>query len=100
VEQPAPSRAAEEFVEELLGTGLALFDLLSSLLEVMPEESFPGEDSGEVLVEMVIGTCRPALLRAGEAECRIATELIRTVWNRVTADLQAAAALAEPRGTA
>ncbi|MGN6258202.1 MAG: hypothetical protein ACTHN3_10715 [Solirubrobacterales bacterium] len=92
--------AAQEFIEELLRTGLALFDLLSSLVEELPEDAFPGEDSVEVLVAMVAGTCRPALLRAGESECRTATALIRTVWERVMADLRAAAALAGPQGSA
>jgi hypothetical protein len=90
----------QEFIEELLRTGLALFDLLSSFVEELPEDAFPGEDSAEVLIEMVAGTCRPALRRAGESDCRVATALIRTVWERVMADLRAAAALAEPQGRA
>jgi hypothetical protein len=90
----------QEFIEELLRTGFALIDLLSSFVEELPEDAFPGEDSAEVLIEMVAGTCRPALRRAGGSDCRIATALIRTVWERVMADLRAAAALAEPQGSA
>jgi hypothetical protein len=92
--------AAQEFVEELLRTGLALIDLLSSLVEEIPEDAFPGEDSAEVLIEMVAGSCRPALLAAGESRCRAATALMVAVWEKVTADLRAAAALAEPQGSA
>ena len=91
--------AAVEFIEELLRTGLALIDLLSSLVEEMPER-IEGEDSAAVLIEMVAGSCRPALCAGGEEECRRATELIGTVWERVMNDLRAAAALAEPQGHA
>jgi hypothetical protein len=96
----AEADAVQEFVEELLRTGFALIDLLSSLVEELPEDAFPGEDSAAVLIEMVAGSCRPALLAMGEAECRMATELTVTVWERVMADLRAAAALAEPQGSA
>ena len=33
----------------------------------MPEDSFPGEDNAAVLLEMVIGSCRPATEAAGES---------------------------------
>lgn len=89
---------ARDFIEELLRTGLALIDLTSTLVEAMPERA--NEDSAEVLIEMLAGTCRPALCAAGEAECRNATHLIETVWERVMSDLRAAAALAEPEGHA
>jgi len=97
---PVEADGVQEFIEELLRTGLALIDLISSFVEELPEDAFPGEDNAEVLVEMLTGTCRPALRRAGESDCQIATALIRTVWERVTADLRAAAALAEPQGSA
>lgn len=92
--------AVHEFVEELLRTGLALLDLIGSLVEDLPEDAFPGEDNAEVLVEMVVGSCRPALEAAGGSECRSATRLIETVWERVMADLRDAAALARPLGRA
>src|SRR5215218_2260271 len=88
--------AARDFIEELLRAGLALIALTSDLVEAMPERA--GEDSAEVLIEMMIGTCRPALCAAGEAECRNATRLIEMVWERVMSDLRAAAALADPQG--
>jgi hypothetical protein len=90
--------AARDFIEELLRAGLALIDLTSNLIETMPERV--GEDSAEVLIEMMAGTCRPALSAAGEEECRNATRLIETVWERVMSDLRAAAVLAEPKGHA
>ena len=92
--------AVHEFVEELLRSGLALLDLVSSLIEELPVSAFPGEDNAEVLVEMVVGSSRPALEAIGESECRSATKLIETVWERVMADLRDAAALAGPLGSA
>jgi len=90
--------AAHEFVEELLRTGLALLDLLGSLAEDLPEDAFPGEDNAQVLIEMVAGSCAPALHAIDGADCRSGTRLIRTVWEQVMVDLRAAAALAEPQG--
>lgn len=88
----------QEFVEEMLRSGLGLIDLLSTLVEDLPEDAFPGEDGAEVLVEMVAGSCRPALLAFGEDDCRRATLLMRAVWERTMADLRAAAAISVPQG--
>jgi hypothetical protein len=82
---------ARFLVEELLRTGLALTDLLSSLLEDLPEDAFPGEENGAVLIEMVAGSCRPAVEAAGEPTCRAATALVGAVRDRVLDDLRAAA---------
>lgn len=92
--------AVHEFVQELLRSGLALLDLVSSLIEDPPDGTFPGEDNAEVLVEMVVGSSRPALEAIGRSECRPATRLIEVVWERVMADLRDAAALAGPLGSA
>jgi hypothetical protein len=92
--------AVHEFVQELLRTGLALLDLVGSLVGELPEDAFPGEDNAEVLIEMVAGSSRPALEAFGAPACRTATQLIETVWERVLTDLRDAAALAGPLGTA
>lgn len=86
--------ATRELIEELLRTGLTLVDLLDTLLDELPAEAFPDEDNGRVLLEMVIGTCRPAVAAAGESHCRRATALIGAVRDRLLADLEAAAAAA------
>lgn len=67
---------------------------MGSLLEAMPEQSFPGEDNAAVLLEMVVGSCRPAVEAAGESQCWAAVALIGAVMDRVIADLRAAAELA------
>ena len=78
------------FVEELLGTGLMLVDVLSCLLEDLPDDAFPGEDTGEVVLEMLTGTVGPAAEAAGGETVRGATALIGAVRDRTVADLQAA----------
>jgi len=86
--------AAWGLVEELLRTGLALVDTIGALIEEVPEDAFPGEDAGVVLVEMVVGTCRPALEAAGQEDCRAAAGLIASIGESVFRDLRAAASLA------
>ena len=99
MEQPRyrPNDAAKELIEELLRAGLALTDLLASLLEEIPEDAFPGENNGQVLLEMVIGSCRPALDAAGEQECVAAAALIGAIRDRVFDDVRAAADLGRRR---
>lgn len=81
---------ARVLVEELLRASFSVADVLTSLIEETPEDAFPGEDSSEVLLEMVVNTCRPALEAVGEQECWVATELIGVVRDRVFEDLRAA----------
>jgi hypothetical protein len=78
------------FVEELVRTGVMLADLLSRLLEDLPDDAFPGENTGEVLLEMLAGTAAPAARAAGEETVGRATALIGAVADRVLADLEAA----------
>jgi hypothetical protein len=86
--------AAEVLIEELLRTAFALSDIVSSLLDDLPHEAFRGEDNAAVLIEMIAGSCRPAVEAAGEAGCWAATALIGAVRDRVLEDLRAAAELA------
>jgi hypothetical protein len=87
--------AAWGLVQELLRTGLALVDTIGALIEEVPEDAFPGEDAGVVLVEMVVGSCRPSLEAAGAADCRVATALIAAIGESVHRDLRAAASMAD-----
>lgn len=88
---------ARALIEELLRTGFAFTDLLSTLIEDLPDDAFPGEDKAAVVVEMVVGSCLPAVQAAGSAECRAATALIGAVWQRVVDDLRAALALSQAK---
>lgn len=90
------SDAARVLIEELLRTALALGGALASLLDDLPEDAFPGEDSAAVLIEMLVGSCRPATAAAGEPDCRRAAALVGAIRYRVLDDLRAAAELARP----
>ena len=84
-----------DLVEQILRTGLALTNALTVLLDDLPEDAFPGEEPGEVLIEMVSGTLQPAADAAGEPLVRQSTAFLAAVQDRVVADLQAAAATAD-----
>jgi hypothetical protein len=86
--------AGQLLIEEMLRTALWLFDISTSLLDDLPDGAFPGEDSGEVMVEMLAGSCRPAIDAAGDDGCRIAIELLTSIRENVLNDLRAAAELA------
>ncbi|HVV90322.1 MAG TPA: hypothetical protein VHB53_07495 [Solirubrobacterales bacterium] len=86
-----------DLVEEVLRTALALEGVMVSLLEDLPDDAFPGEDSGLVLLEMLVGSVHPAAAAAGPRECRTAIALVGAIRERVVADLRAAAALARER---
>lgn len=86
--------AAQLLIEEMLRTALWLFDISTSLLDDLPDGAFPGEDSGEVMIEMLAGSCRPAIDAAGDDGCRIAIELLTSIRENVLNDLRAAAELA------
>jgi hypothetical protein len=85
---------SRNLIEELLRTSLILGDTLATLIEQLPEDAFPGEDSAAVLIEMASATCRPVIDAAGAANCRSAIALIGAVRDRFLADLEAAARLA------
>jgi hypothetical protein len=92
-----PTDAAQALIEELLRTAFWLQDVMGTFLEEMPEDSFPGEDSAAVLLEMVVGSCRSATDAAGESACWAATALIGSMRDRVVDDLRAALELARKR---
>jgi hypothetical protein len=85
---------ARELVEALVSAGITISETLASLLEDLPDGAFPGEDKGEVLLDMVAGTCVPLVHRVGQPRCAAATALIAEVRRRFLDDLRAAAAQA------
>lgn len=98
-DQDDETDVARVLIEELLCTAFALGDLLATLLDDLPEDAFPGEDNAAVLIEMAVGSSRPAISAAGEADCRKAAALVGAVRDRVIDDLRAAAELAGERGS-
>ena len=81
-------------IEETLRTALWLLDTSASLLGDLPDDAFPGEDAGEVMVEMLTGSCRSAIDAAGGDGCRVAIELMVSIRENVLNDMRAAVELA------
>jgi hypothetical protein len=50
------SEQVERFTVVLLRTGLMLSDVAADLTEELPDDSYPGEDTGEVVLEMIRGS--------------------------------------------
>jgi hypothetical protein len=86
--------AARLLIEEMLRTALWLLDISASLLDDLPDDAFPGEDSGDVMIEMLAGSCRPAIDAAGRGGCRVAIDLMTSIRENVLKDLRAAVELA------
>jgi hypothetical protein len=85
------SETAAELLDEVMLTALALEDVMTALLEELPEDAFPGEERTVVLLRMLAGTIAPAVAAAGEEECRVAIALVASMRERALADLHAAA---------
>ena len=77
----------------VLRIGLMLEGLLADLLEDLPDDAFPGENNGVVLVEMLTGTIRPAATAAGEGIVREATDLLYASGDLTIEGLEGALAL-------
>ena len=90
--------AAKDLVTELLRTSLTLQDLFVNLVEEIPEDAFPGEDPGEVLLEMISGSACEAARAAGDDKCREAAALIGAIRDRVVDHLRRAAEMGRSRG--
>jgi hypothetical protein len=93
-ETPAGFELAHELVEELVRTALVLSDTLAALIEALPDDAFPGEDKGAVLLEMAAGSCAAVAQAAGEPICREALALIVALRERFIGGLRTAADLA------
>jgi hypothetical protein len=89
-----PYDDVRELSEAVLRAGLMLSDLLANLLDDLPEDAFPGERCGEVLIEMMTGTIAPAADAAGADAVRDTVALLGAMCDRVLGDLAAALELA------
>jgi hypothetical protein len=79
---------ARGFVWDFFRTGLALTDLAESLIEMLPEDAYPGEEPGEVVLDMMTASIRPAVDAAGPKTVRDVRALISAAYDRVIADLE------------
>jgi hypothetical protein len=85
-----------EFVLELLRSGVMLSDLAANLTETLTADSYPGEDPGAVVMEMVCGTIATVVGSADPREVRRATELIAAAAERTIEHLELACELSRP----
>ena len=85
--------AIDGFTLELLRTGNILAGLAADLIEALPAEAYPGEELAEVVMEMITGTIRTALVEADQNDLQRAVELMREAVDRVIEHLRLALAL-------
>jgi hypothetical protein len=90
--------AAQLLIEELLRTAFSLGSIYAPLLADLPEDAFPGEDPGAVLIEMLAGSSLGAAHAVDEADWESTTALVKAVRERVLSDLRVAAELAKLGG--
>jgi hypothetical protein len=81
---------ARDFVWEMLRTGIALGDLAESLIDALPAHAYPGEDHGEVVLDMMAGSIQPAVDAAGPDTVERVIALMAAAYDRVLTDLEAA----------
>ena len=84
---------------QILRTGLMLTDMAGTLTESLPDDAFPGEEAGAVVIDCLTGSAYPIVERAGVDAVRSATELLDEVSERTIAHLRLAIELKE-RGEA
>jgi hypothetical protein len=83
----------DDFALELLRTGDMLAGLAIDLVEALPADAYPGEKPAAVVMEMITGSIRTALVEADPSDVRRAVELMREASDRVVEHLRLAHAL-------
>jgi hypothetical protein len=86
---------AQMLIEELLRTAFSLGSIYAPLLAELPEDAFPGEGPGAVLIEMLAGSSLQAAKVVTEADWPSLTALAGAVRESVLSDLRVAAEFAE-----
>jgi hypothetical protein len=77
-----------EFVLKLVGTGIWLSELAADLVEALPDDAYPGEAPGAVILEMLCGTAATVLGSMDSREIERATQLIELARDRTVEHLQ------------
>lgn len=90
-----PDDPVAEFTLELLRGGLMLSGLAADLAEALPEDAYPGEEPGTVVMEMITGTIRTAVDSADTRDLERATTLIAEACDRVIEHLKLALELSQ-----
>src|SRR5262245_2764834 len=87
--------AAQSLIEELLRTAFSLGSVYAPLLADLPEDAFPGEDPGAVLIEMLTGSSLGAARVVDEPDWATTAALVKAVRESVLSDLRVAAQFGE-----
>jgi hypothetical protein len=82
--------AIDAFVLELLRTGNMLTGMAADLAEALPADAYPGEKPGQVVIEMIAGSIRTALIEADSGDVERAVELMQKAGDRVLEHLRLA----------
>jgi hypothetical protein len=85
---PGVDRHISEFVLRLLRTGVMLSNLAADLVDELPDDAYPGEDSAVVVLEMLCGTIATVLESEDPSDVRRATELIELSTERTLEHLR------------
>jgi hypothetical protein len=85
-----PTEQVAAFTQEVLRAGLMLSGLASDLVEELPSDAFPGEDTAAVVIEMLIGTIHTAIEDVDPYDLARATELLERACDRVLEHLSLA----------
>jgi hypothetical protein len=88
MEIPHAGQGIDDFVLALLRTGYMLSGLAADLVEALPADAYPGEDTAAVVIEMICGTIATALESADPGAVRQATELIELASTRTVEHLR------------
>ncbi|MFZ0971849.1 MAG: hypothetical protein WAN22_06460 [Solirubrobacteraceae bacterium] len=84
------SEHIDQFVHKLLGTGMMLSELASDLIDALPDDAYPGENPGAVVLEMLCGTIATALGSVDPSDVQRATQLIDLAGERTLEHLRLA----------
>jgi hypothetical protein len=83
----------DRFALELLRTSWMLCGLVDNLVDALPEDAYPGEDRGSVVIEMLFGSIASGLEDVEATDLARAAELIERAGARVIEHLEVARGL-------
>ena len=85
----------DQFVLSLIRTGLLLTDIAGELAEALPDDAYPGEEPGAVVIEMMSGTIRTGLETVDPELVAEATDMMDLALDQVQEHLQLALSLSK-----
>lgn len=92
--EPGVRAAAQELMEELMGSVVTLDFVLRTLMG-LPEDAFPAGAGAEAIREQLTASAYREAEAVGEEACRAATALIRAAVERMADDAGALARCVE-----